>query len=51
MSARQTLQDSKVGPLHRRVTDLENKVKGLSDEIADNANKIDRLMGNITATD
>ena len=51
MSARQSLQDNAVDPLDGCVTDVEAKVKELSDEIADNANKIDRFMDRVTATD
>ena len=51
MSNRQNLQDGTLDHLDGCVTDLETKVKELSNEIADNANKIDRLMENITATD
>ena len=51
MSARQSLQDNAVDPLDGSVTDVEAKVKELSDEIADNANKIDRFMDLVTATE
>lgn len=44
LTSREKLQKSTEENLDGSVTDLENKVKKLSDEIANNAQKIDRLM-------
>ena len=50
-NASQNLQGNAVDPLDGCVTELEAKVKAISDEIADNANKIDRFMERVTVTD
>ena len=49
MSAKEKLEEPTANTLERSVTDLENRVKLLSDEIADNAQKIDRIMDNISS--
>ena len=47
-SANEKLQGSTADTLGRTVMDLETQVKLLSDEIANNAQKIDRIRDNIT---
>lgn len=51
LSGQEKLKQSTVGKLDESVTSLENRVKELSDEIADNAIKIDRLTEKIEAAD
>ena len=51
LKAQEKLQKPTEENLAGSVTELEDKVKKLSDEIADNAQRIDRLMENITDTD
>ena len=49
MNAKEKIQEPTAITLERSVTDLENRVKLLSDEIADNAQQIDRIMDNISS--
>jgi len=48
LNGREKLQESTLDNLDASVTELENKVKELSDEIDNNAQKIDRFIENIT---
>ena len=49
LSAKEKLQEPTADTLDRTMMDLENQVKLLSDEIANNAQKIDRIRENLSS--